>query len=329
MEATVASARRRVAALLRCDPTSVAFTYSASDALGLLTQSIPWNVGDRVVVSQIEYPSDLLVWRGLDGTRLHLDVVDEDAFTWSTQAIAEKIGPRTRLVVVSAVSFCTGHRAALQQLKEAVNRQGGWLLVDATQALGAVPLFADEADMIVASGFKWMMGVHGVAVLYCSPKIVDQLVPPFLGWRSVHRQEDAMLASPMKAGAERFEMGMPGFPAIYGLEAGLAYLQDQVGIERVWQRVADLSTTLWDGLHDLGVRLITRPSSQERAGIVCMHHPRAREIVASLQARGVYAYAPVSGVVRFSPHFFNTESDITACLDALKDVLSDVGGRTE
>ena len=92
MEATVASARRRVATLLRCDPTSVAFTYSASDALGLLTQSIPWNVGDRVVVSQIEYPSDLLVWhQGLDGTRLHLDVVDEDAFTWSTQAIAEKM----------------------------------------------------------------------------------------------------------------------------------------------------------------------------------------------------------------------------------------------
>lgn len=318
-EATVDSARQRVGALLACDPDSVGFAYSASDALGLLTQSISWNEGDRVVVSEIEYPSDLLVWRSLAGERIELDLVTEGPFDWNTEAIIKKIGPNTRLVVVSAVSYATGHRVDLKRIKAAVNAHGGWLLADATQALGAVPVKADEADMIVASGFKWMMGVHGVAVAYCSPEIVQSLDPPFAGWRSVEPQSDAgPLDVRLKENVQRFEVGMPGFPAIYGLEAGLGYLHDSVGLECVWSRVAHLSEALREELRLLDLPVITPADPEQRAGIVCVQDPNAQSLAVSLKEYGIYAYAPVNDVLRFSPHFFNTQDDIGRAAAAMR-----------
>ncbi len=322
-EAAVDAARRRVANLLQCSSRDVGFAYSASDALGLLTQSIPFKDGDRVVVSEIEYPSDLLVWHGPTGAQVELDLVSEGKLDWDTEAILRTIGPKTRLVVVSAVSYSTGHRVDLKRIKAAVNAQGGWLLADATQALGAVRVNADEADMIVASGFKWMMGVHGVAVLYCSPEISAQLTPPFAGWRSVQPQEQTELQSVrLKEGAERFETGMPGFPAIFGLEAGLGYLQDQVGIDEVWSRVAHLSSALYEGFRSLKLPLITRDDPDQRAGIVCVHEPDAAQVAEALKAEGVYAYAPVRDVLRFSPHFFNTAADIDRCIDVMRRICA-------
>lgn len=317
-EAAAESARRRAAALLRADPAGVAFVYSASDALGLLVHSLPWRPGDRAVVSAIEYPSDLLIWRSLGGERVGVDLVTEGPFDWSTEAILRRIGPRTRLVVTSAVSYSTGHRVDLKRIKAAVNAQGGWLLADATQALGAVPLFAEEADMIVASGFKWMMGVHGVALLYCDPRLAGQLEPPFAGWRSVAGGGRGSYRAPLKEGALRFEMGMPGFPALFALDAGLAYLQDRVGLEETWRRVEHLAGRLRAALAQMGLPVITRDEPTERAGIVCVHRPQAREAVAALKEAGVYAYAPVDDVIRFSPHFFNSDEDIDRCIAAMR-----------
>ena len=320
-EAAAEGARRRAAALLRADPSGIAFAYSASDALGLLIHSLPWEPGDRAVVSAIEYPSDLLVWRSLAGARVAVDLVTEGPFDWGTEAILRRIGPRTRLVVASAVSYSTGRRIDLKRIKDAVNAQGGWLLADATQALGAVPLFADEADMIVASGFKWMMGVHGVALLYCDPQLANQFEPPFAGWRSVAGSGRDARRAPLKEGALRFEMGMPGFPALFALEAGLAYLQDRVGLEETWRRVEHLAGHLRSALAQMGLPVITREDPAERAGIVCLHDPRARQVVAALKEAGVYAYAPVDDVIRFSPHFFNCDEDIDRCIFAMRHVI--------
>ena len=321
-EATISAARRRVAALIEGEPGGVGFCYTASDAVGLLVQSMPWRDGDRVVVSEIEYPSNLLAWSRLAAGRVGLDLVDAPASEWGTEAVLEKIGPRTRLVVVSAVSFNTGRRVDLARLKEAVNRQGGWLLVDATQALGAVRVTAQEADMIVASAFKWMMGVHGLGVVYCRPEVLAALEPPYAGWRSVDAgRTDGPYSVAFKPTAEKFEAGMPGFPALYGLEAGLAYLQDRVGIETVWHRVAALAGALHDRLAALGLPLLTPADAQRSAGIICFRHPDAKRVVRSLRERGVFAHAPAEGVVRFSPHFFNTLTDVAAAAEAVSELV--------
>lgn len=311
-EETIETCRGRVARLLECGTDDVAFCYTASDALGVVTQSLPWKEGDRVVVSDLEYPSDVLVWRNLGQTRVSVDLVTAAHEDWNTDAVLAKITPKTRLVVVSAVSFCTGHRVDLGAIREAVHQHGGWLLVDATQALGAVPVVAADADIIVSSGFKWLMGVHGASLLYVDPSIVDQLQPAYAGARSVVRTT-GLRDAPYQNGARKFEAGMPGFPAIYGLEAGIAYLQDHVGVQHVWSRVDALAGLLMQRFDALGLPLLTPRESERRAGIVCFRHERAREVVDSLKTQGVFTHAPVETVVRFSPHFFNTRTDIERC----------------
>lgn len=321
-EAKVRSAKGRVAEILGGSADQVAFCYTASDALGLVANSIPWRRGDKVIVSDFEYPSVLLAWLRLADRGVEIDVVSEPPEAWQTDTLLQRIDERTRLVAVSAVSYRTGHRADLRRLRAAVHAHGGWLLADATQALGAVSVQADEADIIVASAFKWMMGVHGLGVLYVAPGTADSLQPPYAGWRSVVgggvADDGSWRFSPSAA---RFEAGMPGFPAIYGLDAGLAYLQ-RVGLQTVWRRVAGLSAAAVAGLQELGVPLLTPRHPERRAGIVAFKHPNAEAVAAALQRAGVFVFAPVPDVLRISPHFFNDADDVAQCLRGLEKVLA-------
>ncbi len=323
-EQVLARARARVARWLGADPASIAFCYSASDALGWVATSLPWRPGDRVVVGRLEYPSVLWPWLPLQALGVAVDVVDVPPLRWGTEALLERIGPGTRLVAVSAVSYRTGVRVDLARLREAVHAQGGWLLADVTQALGAVPVQAAEADLMVASGYKWLMGVHGVAVLYVAPHLLAQLQPPYLGWRSgaapagapAVRADGPTLTPVPHADARRFEAGMHGFAALYGLDAGMAHLE-AIGLPAVWQRVAALAGHLWEGLARLELPLLTPAEPERRAGIVALWHPEAAAVVQALKGEGLLLHAPVPDVVRLSAHFFNDLDDVDRALALL------------
>src|SRR4030095_6504655 len=142
----------------------------------------------------------------------------------SMDALAAAVDARTRLVLVSQVSFLTGQRLDLARCAELCRSRGAWLAVDATHALGVVPVRASLCGFVVSSCYKWLLATHGVGIFAYDPARVGELAPATLGWHSGAHRGGAtdLLAMPLRAHAARLEAGNPALLPVFVLDNALA-----------------------------------------------------------------------------------------------------------
>jgi cysteine desulfurase/selenocysteine lyase len=307
------------ARLLGTSKTNIAFLSSASEALYVLAGSINWTAGDEVIISDIEFPSNILPWLRLRklGVRVIVIPADKGALDW--QQVAERISPRTRLVSVSMVSYRTGaYLTGVAKLGAEVHRVGAHLAIDATQALGRCPVSIDNVDYLVASSFKWLMAPHGLGLVYLSPEFRDHLDPVSLGWYSVANAfaSDRFERYTLKQGARCLSAGMPNYPSLNGLRRSLQFLLD-IGPEVIYQELRPLVAALYAGFERLGYDLLTPKGADYASGIVAFSHSNADAIGAALAANGVVVWVG-DGRVRASVHLYNDVEDVERCLRALE-----------
>jgi cysteine desulfurase / selenocysteine lyase len=212
--------RAAVASHLGVGPDTVCLTSTASEGLNLLANSLDWKAGDQVVLTDLEHPTNVLPWLRLKTAGVVTVVVPSSDGKVSVEDIAGKITDRTRLVTVSLVSYKNGFRIRfLSELAWVVHRAGSLLCVDATQGIGRIASDLSDADFVVASGHKWMCGIHGLGVIYARPKFLAQVRPSSLGWYSVMNMfaPGRFSSYELKPSAARLQSGMPNFPALYAL----------------------------------------------------------------------------------------------------------------
>src|ERR1700730_4875678 len=129
----------------------------------------------------------------------------------SLDDLAARVDRRTRLVLVSQVSYLTGQRVDLARCAEIAHGVGARLAVDATHAARVVRGPGALCDFGVSSCYKGLLATHGVGLFAYSARRVGELVPATVGWHSVgHRGgSDDPLAMPWRADASRLEAGNP------------------------------------------------------------------------------------------------------------------------
>lgn len=315
-------ARCAAARLLATTPDNIAFLGNATDGLNLLANSIDWHPGDEVVITDLEFPSNVLVWLHLRARGMRVRVLQSHSGQVSYEQFADAIGPRTRLVSVSYVSYKSGARLPyLRQLADATHSAGALFCVDATQALGRVPVPIDQVDYLVASTYKWLLGTHGLGIVYLSPALRDRLNPAWVGWCSVPDifTPDRFERFEFRPGADRLEAGMANFPALCAIRYSLELLLD-ADVATIYERLAPLVTRLRAGIAALGLDLLTPPGPECASGIVSFEHPNALKIGAALEQSGIIPWAG-DGRVRASVHLYNDEADIERYLEALSSIL--------
>jgi cysteine desulfurase / selenocysteine lyase len=186
MYATAEPVRPRLAALLQVEAADVAFLATASDGL-LVAAAIDWRPGDNAVVALSEFPSVLHAWRRSGGVELR--AVGRAAVP-RLDEIADAVDRRTRVIAASHVSYLTGARLDLAALRGIADRVGARLVVDASHALGVVPVDGSLCDVLISCAYKWMLGVHGVGVFYANSARWPDLAPPGVGWHSIEPEAD-------------------------------------------------------------------------------------------------------------------------------------------
>ena len=71
-----------------------------------------------------------------------------------------------------------------------------------------------------------------------------------------------------------------------------------------------------------GWRVNTPQNPEQRAGTVSIDMPNAQQVCTELLKRDILVdYRPKAGV-RFSPHFYNTDEEITSAITAVEEILS-------
>ena len=314
---TYSRAKERVARMLGVGPERVAFLAHASEGLNLAVAAVDWRPGDSVVFADLEYPSAVYAAARLREQGVEARIVATRDGYLSVDDLAAAVDGRTRLIMVSQVSYLTGQRLDLARLAELARSRGAVLAVDATHALGVVPVAGELCDVVVSSCYKWLLATHGVGVFAYDPVRVGDLQPNVIGWHSTAPRAGASdpLAMSLRSDASRLEAGNPSLLGLCVLDNALATLEP-FDPSAVAEHAVALSGELVAGLRARGRTVLTPAPPEERAGNVCFAAGDAADLAAALSERGVEVWGS-EGRVRVSAHLYNGGDDVAAFFRAL------------
>src|SRR5205085_4363446 len=138
----------------------------------------------------------------------------------AADAVLAEVGPKTRLLAFSHVSWLTGNLLPVAELKEAT---GLPVLVDGAQSGGAIPVDAAAFDYYTVSAQKWLCGPEGTgALVVADPERLPVAAPSYVS-QSAHEPTGAFTPVP---GAARFDSGTVGAVLLAGLESAFGAAPD-------------------------------------------------------------------------------------------------------
>jgi len=330
----------RVAEMLGCGDDQIALVESTTQGLNIAAQVIPWQVGDDIVMCDLEFLQVAIPFAKLSGRGdVVLQFVNHRGGVADVDAFAATVGPSTRAIVVSSTQWSNGYRINLSGLAEVAHSVGAWLVVDGVQQAGAVPFDLEGVDFLMAGGHKWLNAPMGTGFLYLSRRVLEQLeptswgylalAPPEGGWGGYFSTPDI---TPQRSyefvdSAKRFETGgTANYPGAIALAKSTELVND-IGMDVVATRVWELGARVIEGLRRLDVELESPFAEEHRAGIVAFSlgsRQRDRACLDSLLARRIFVsqrYTANTGGVRASVHFFKDEDDVEVFLTAVAAFL--------
>ena len=318
------SERARVlfARLVRGDAEGVAIIPSASYGLAVAAANVRVAEGENIVVLEEQFPSNVYPWRDLaKRTGAMLVTVPRPADHDWTTAVLERMDDRCAVVAVPNCHWTDGSVLDLVRVGEAAREAGAALVVDATQSLGAHPLYVPEVrpDFLVSAAYKWMLGPYSLGFMYVGEGYRNgtPLEQTWLGregsenFSSLVEYRDAYAP-----GARRYDVGersnFVGLPM--AMEAMRQILE--WGVEGVAEGLASLTGLVEEEATRRGMRAV--PAGRRVGHMIGLGlDPGAPgDLAARLADEGVFV--SVRGrSLRVSPHLYNTEKDVEKLFDAL------------
>ena len=302
----------------------IALVKNTSEALSFVAQGVDWQVGDQVIISNQEFPSNRLPWEAL--AKRGVEVVAVELGAEPEQALIDAMGPSTRLLSISSVQYGTGLRLDLPRLGNACRERGVLFCVDAIQTLGAQPFDVQQidCDFAMADGHKWLLAPEGLGVFFCHARVRDQLQLTQHGWHMVDAIGDYDRADWRPArSARRFEAGSPNTLAQKAMSASLSLLLE-ADMNWVAAQLDARICLLAERLRALpGVRVLSDLRAGRRSGIItfAVAGQDHKALHKALMDRGVVC-ALRGGGIRWSPHFYTPQSTLESALAQLAELIT-------
>jgi cysteine desulfurase family protein (TIGR01976 family) len=218
----VAAARQAVADLTGGVAAGVAFGPSATEWAYRIsgTLSRDWRPGDEVIVSRLDHDSNIRPWiQAAERVGALVRWAEPDLATGELPVAQyeELIGPRTRVVAVTAASNAIGARPDVAAISALAHAAGALAYVDGVHATPHFPVdvAALGADFYTTSAYKWS-GPH-VGALVADPALLATLRP------------DKLAPSPDEV-PDRFELGTMPFADLAGVTAAVDHIAGLAGV---------------------------------------------------------------------------------------------------
>lgn len=306
--AAVEAARAAFARLVDVPADRVATGSSVAGYAGLIATSLP--AGAEVLVADGDFSSLVTPFV----TRPDLTVRGAPL-----ERLAEEVRPSTALVAVSLVQSSDGRIADVAAVREAARAHGARTLCDVTQAVGWLPVAADEFDYTVCVGFKWLLGTRGTAFLVVpDPAERSGLLPVFAGWAAGAEPRNSYYGpvAELARTARRFDESPGLLPYIVAAQS-LAVVEE-VGTERIGAHNRALADRFRAGLERLG-----HPETPAAGSAIVAVRGWGR-CVGRLAEAGVIV-SDRGGDLRAAFHLYNSAAEVDRLLDVLGDSLRGTG----
>ncbi len=314
--------KKNYARLINGRPENIAIVPNTSTGLNWLANGLSWQTGDRILLVEGEFPSNVYPFLNLERKGIVIDFVSPRDGRIGIEEIEPKIGQKTKLFSVSYVQFLNGFRIDPAEAGQLCHASNMLFSVDGIQGVGAVRLDVEAAgiDFLANGGHKWLMGPMGCGFMYLSPHLHKILQPVFAGWLSVKNSWDFLdYRLDFLDDAERYELGTPNFLGIAGARAATDLLIE-ARPARIEAHLLGLGDYLIKAMVDRGFTYTGSREKIHRAGIYSFRHVRAKEIFDHLVKNQIYISLR-EGVIRISPHFYNTRSELEELMRNIEKIL--------
>ncbi|MFQ6125380.1 MAG: aminotransferase class V-fold PLP-dependent enzyme [Candidatus Heimdallarchaeota archaeon] len=324
---------RPISQLLNAEPEETLCVHSTAEGLNRIYNGLNWNQSDNVVTCDLEYPAVVIpLFQLQQKVNFEIRMATNHNGQYPIDTIVNLIDDNTRAVVLSHVEWIGGWRHDLEQIAKTAKDYNALVIVDPIQSLGAFEFDVKRMgiDALSAQGLKWLLAPFGIGVMYIRSEIVEELSPVYTGVGSLANQKefwdiiqkevslmDAIKTWPIRTDIHKFQLGLPTCLAIVGLSRSIDYLLN-LGLQNIEKRVLDLSEFLTRLLTEHEYKIFGPTDRIHQSGIVCFRTKvkDPTEVCKRLVEQKIYISAR-GGMLRVSPHVYNTEDEITHCMDAI------------
>ncbi|MBY3003340.1 aminotransferase class V-fold PLP-dependent enzyme [Rhizobium leguminosarum] len=326
-----------LATFVNCGRDEIAIAENATIAWQRAFYSLSFGPGDRILTASAEFAANYIAFLQVaTRTGVSIEVIPNDASgALDPDALAKMIDDRVRLIAVTWIPTNGGLINPAAAIGRIARKNGILYLLDACQAAGQIPIDVNAlgCDILTATGRKFLRAPRGTGFMYMRKSVLEKIEPAMIDLYG------APLTAPnryeLRPDARRFETWEKNCSVRLGLRAAVDYALD-IGLENIEERCNHLSSKLREGLrgiravsvHDLGTPLASIISFTVSGW-------DSQDVMAYLTGKGInVSVSPPSStpvdaytrqlppVVRASPHYYNTEEEIDAFLEAIAGIAS-------
>ena len=319
--------RKIIAKIINCQPEEVILTQSTTDGINIVANGLSFEQNSNLIIRGFshEHHANFYPWLRLQNkTKIRNLSIDKNGF-FDFDELETLLDSNTKLVAISHALYNTGSILPVEKIGNMLENHTTFF-IDSAQTVGCIGNFdvaKIKCDFMSFNGSKWLCGPMGTGLFYCNKKSQELLEPMTIGGESAMIYDNTNLV--FKDIPDKFQTGFRNYVGMVGLESSANYLL-KFGMENIRKKNLYLSNLLREELSKIkNIILYGSEIPQERTSIVSFnidgHDPQI--IVKKLEKQNiVLAVREIleKKIVRASPHFFNTESEILRVIDAIKNL---------
>ena len=317
--------RKTIAKIISCQPDEVVLTQSTTDGINFVANGLSFDNNSNMIIRGMthEHHSNFYPWIKLkEKISIKNLPIDSNGF-FKLDDLESFIDNNTKLVALSHALYNTGSILPVEEIGKILSDRVPFF-IDSAQTIGCIgdiDVSKIQCDFMSFNGSKWLCGPMGTGLFYCNRKSSELLEPKTIGGESAIIYDDSKLA--YKELPDKFQTGFRNYVGIVGLESSANYLLD-FGMNNIHEKNQHLSNLLREELSKIPNLILYGPEDpNDRTSIVSFNIKGfdSQEVVDKLEKQNIIlAVREImeNKIVRASPHFFNTESQILQVIDAIK-----------
>ena len=317
--------RRTISEIISCRPEEVILTQSTTDGVNIVANGLSLDADSNIIIRGMshEHHSNLYPWVRLGyKTEVRSLTIDRNGF-FDLDDLESRLDENTGLVALSHALYNTGSILPIQKVGQVISGRTPFF-VDSAQTVGClddVDVSRIRCDFMSFNGSKWLCGPIGMGLFYCRKDSSYMLESAAVGGESATLDGETGIT--FRDIPDKFQTGFRNYAGVVGLESSARYLQ-KFGIDSICKKNRHLSTLLRDELACMPNIILYGPeSAEERTSIVSFNISgfEPDDVVTKLEKQNmILAVREIinTKMVRASPHFFNTESQILDVVDAIR-----------
>lgn len=315
--------KKGIGAIINAPHKRIGFVNNTSDGLSILANGIEWHSGDRILLNDIEFPSNVVPFLNLQRYGVEIDFVKSTNGEIRLEDLQAAITPRTKLLSISFVQFFSGFVSDLTAIGTLCKEKKIIFCVDAIQGVGSTPIdvLNSQIDFLSCGGHKWLLSMMGLGFVYVTEELQGRIKQQSAGWTSNKHYFSNLFDYRLDFddSARRYENGAQNHAAIVALGASAGLLKE-IGISKIHHHLLSLTDRVIAFADNEGVEVITPREHTIRSGIVTLKIPNAEMVFQSLNNSELIVSLR-EGSIRISPHFYNTMSEIETFCGTLQPLL--------